>query len=275
MDFDAVADELYAGPREEFISARAAHVAAAKKDGDAELAKRIKELRKPSIAAWLVNRLAREYPDDLADLSELGEELRGAHADLDGERLRELSTRKRVAVEKLADKVKTLGPEPTAAVLEQVTGTLEAAVASSDIAADVAAGRLDAAVPPSGFEQWLIAPVGSGPRSRPAPRKPEPAVERDADSPKERRRREKLAEATERLDAAEAAREEAEQLLATADDASATAAQVAADLQARLASAERELRKRREAAGQARRAYDSAVRTTDAARKAVQRIELQ
>lgn len=276
MDFDAVAEELYAGPREAFIATRAERAAEAKQDGDAELARRIKELRKPSIAAWLVNQLARQHADELADLAELGEQLRQAHEDLDGERLRELSTQKRAAVERLADRVRSLGPEPTSGVLDQVTGTLEAAVSSADVAATVAAGRLDAAVAPSGFEQWLIAPVGSGSRGTPAPRKPatsaEPSVD---DSPAARRRQAKLAAAVEEAAAADAAREEAEQVLATADDATEQAATAAAELQTRLAAAERELRKRREVAGQARRAYDAAVRAADAAQRAVQRIQLQ
>ncbi|MGH3432958.1 MAG: hypothetical protein ACRDQB_09000 [Thermocrispum sp.] len=273
MDFDAVADELYAGSREAFIATRAERVAAAKKAGEKELAKRISELRKPSIAAWLVNQLARQHAGEFAELVELGEQLRGAHADLDGERLRELSTRKRLAVEKLAERVTSLGPEPTAAVLDQVTGTLEAAVASADTAAEVAAGRLDTAVAPSGFEQWLIAPVASSPRPKPAPRTPAPTE--PADSPRERRRQDKLAEARERLAAAATTRTEAEDVLATADDAAAQAAKTAADLQARLAAAEREVRKLRDVAGQARRAYDSAVRAAGAAEKAVHRIELQ
>jgi hypothetical protein len=303
MDFDAVAEELYAGPREAFIATRAERAAEAKKDGDAELARRIKELRKPSIAAWLVNRLARQHADELADLAELGEQLRQAHEDLDGERLRELSTRKRAAVERLADRVRSLGPEPTSGVLDQVAGTLEAAVSNADVAATVAAGRLDSAVAPSGFEQWLIAPVGSGPRgsgsrgsgsqgssSRGAGGSgaggsggvraggsagPTPVQTPPDDSPRERRRQQRLAELTEQAAAADAVREAAEGELATLTDAAEQAAATAAELQARLAAAEREARKRREAAGAARRAYDSAVRAADAARKAVQRLDLR
>lgn len=276
MDFDAVAEELYAGPRDAFIAARAAKAAEAKAAGDGELAQRIKDLRKPSIAAWLVNRVAREHADELSGLFELGEQLREAHADLDGERLRELTHRKRAAVERLADRARALGSAPSGGVVEQITGTLEAAVSNAEVAAMVAAGVLDAAVAPSGFDSWLVAPVGSRPGRKPSAR--ESTAGDDAavdDSPAARRRQAKLAEAVDVAAAAESAREEAEGVLARADDAVQQAAAAAADLQARLATAERELRKQREVAGQARRAYDAAVRAADAARRAVQRIELQ
>lgn len=275
MDFDAVAEELYAGPREAFIADRAAKAAEAKAAGDGELARRIKDLRKPSIAAWLVNRVAREHADELSDLFQLGEQLREAHADLDGERLRELTQRKRAAVERLADRARQLG-SPSGGVVEQITATFEAAVSNAEVAAMVAAGLLDAAVAPSGFDSWLVAPVGSSPGRKPSAR--ESTAGDDAavdDSPAARRRQAKLAEAVDAAASAESAREEAEGVLARADDAVKQAAAAAAALQARLATAERELRKQREVAGQARRAYDAAVRAADAARRAVQRIELQ
>lgn len=276
MDFDAVAEELYAGPRDAFISARAAKAAEAKAAGDGELAKRIKELKKPSIAAWLVNRVAREHADELSDLFELGQELREAHADLDGERLRQLTQRKHAVVQRLADRARKLGSEPSGGVVEQITATLEAAVSNAEVAAQVAAGVLDAAVAPSGFDSWLVAPVGSSAGRKPSARESTAGDEAAADdSPAARRRQAKLAEAVDAAASAESAREEAEGVLARADDAVKQAAAAAADLQARLAVAERELRKQREVAGQARRAYDAAVRAADAARRAVQRIELQ
>lgn len=275
MDFDAVAEELYAGPRDAFISARAAKAAEAKAAGDGELAKRIKELKKPSIAAWLVNRVAREHADELSDLFELGQELREAHADLDGERLRQLTQRKHAVVQRLADRARQLG-SPSGGVVEQITATLEAAVSNAEVAAQVAAGVLDAAVAPSGFDSWLVAPVGSSAGRKPSARESTAGDEAAADdSPAARRRQAKLAEAVDAAASAESAREEAEGVLARADDAVKQAAAAAADLQARLAVAERELRKQREVAGQARRAYDAAVRAADAARRAVQRIELQ
>ena len=56
----AVADELYDLVPDEFTSARNARAKEAKTD-DRELADRITQLKKPSPAAWIVNRLVREH----------------------------------------------------------------------------------------------------------------------------------------------------------------------------------------------------------------------
>lgn len=282
MDFEEIADALYGGPREAFIPARAERAAEAKAAGDADLAKRVKALRKPSTAAWLVNQLARRHRDELAALADLGEQLRAAHEDLDGDRLRRLSTRRREAIDALTERARAIPDSPPGeAVLDQVTGTLQAATAEAAVADTVAAGRLDAAVAPSGFEQWLVAPVGAGPR-RGAPNvalgtshAPKAALGAPAPTagPREKARAEKLAAAREDAERAEAAREEAEQRLSTVTDAAEQAAATAADLRARLAAAEREARKRREAASAARRAFDAAVRAADQARRQVQRLD--
>lgn len=60
MDLDSIAAELYAGSREEFTGRRNELAAQARKAGDRDLAARIKELRKPTSAAWLTNRLVTE-----------------------------------------------------------------------------------------------------------------------------------------------------------------------------------------------------------------------
>ena len=66
------ADLLYGMGREEFIGVRDALVKQVRAAGDRELATEIGGLRKPSVAAWVANRLAREYPDEVEGLEELG-----------------------------------------------------------------------------------------------------------------------------------------------------------------------------------------------------------
>ncbi|HKN98159.1 MAG TPA: hypothetical protein VJX10_13655, partial [Pseudonocardiaceae bacterium] len=70
-----VATELYGGPRDDFVAARSARAADARAAGDRELAKRINALRKPTVAAWLVNQMVRRYPDEMAELADLADEL--------------------------------------------------------------------------------------------------------------------------------------------------------------------------------------------------------
>ena len=78
-------DELYAVKPEEFTAVRTELAAAAKKRGDAAAAKRISAARKPTTAAWVVNRLAHTNEDVKQSLTDLGERLRAAHAAMDGD----------------------------------------------------------------------------------------------------------------------------------------------------------------------------------------------
>ncbi len=71
--FDSVADSLYGLDPGGFIAARTEYAAQARESGDRELTAAIGRLRKPTVAAWLVNLLARERADELGVLLELGD----------------------------------------------------------------------------------------------------------------------------------------------------------------------------------------------------------
>ena len=58
--------------------------------GDADLAKQIGALRKPTIAAWAMNHFVRTRPDDLAEFRSFAELLREAQRTLDADQLRVL-----------------------------------------------------------------------------------------------------------------------------------------------------------------------------------------
>jgi hypothetical protein len=62
VDLDEAAGELYGLPPEEFTAARKEREAAARGDGDRELARAIAGLGKPSTAAWVCNLLVRARP---------------------------------------------------------------------------------------------------------------------------------------------------------------------------------------------------------------------
>lgn len=128
---------------------------------------------KPTAAAWIVNRLALRHKDARQRLADLGEGLRAAHAALDGTRIRELSAEQHRLIDELtgaalrAADVRT----PSAAVREDVTGTLQAAVADPQVRARL--GRLTRPERWSGFgDLGDLADVGDAPspdRSRRAP----------------------------------------------------------------------------------------------------------
>ena len=70
------ADALYGLELSEFTPARTELVKRLKTDGERERAAEVGKLRKPTVAAWVVNHVARDAPDDVAALLEKGEALR-------------------------------------------------------------------------------------------------------------------------------------------------------------------------------------------------------
>ena len=99
----------------DFIATRNELAKELKAAGDQLGSTRLKALRKPTVAAWLANLVARELPDEIDDLLALGDEFREATADLDGERLRELTPKRHKLLDKLAKSAAELaearGPE--------------------------------------------------------------------------------------------------------------------------------------------------------------------
>jgi hypothetical protein len=154
-DIDRVAAELYALPPEEFTPARDQRAAQARASGQAALASEIRALRKPTQGAWVVNLLARESPDALSGLLDLGASLREAQAKLQGDELRRLSVQRGQVVGALArdaaDLARAAGRAPTPAVLREVEQTLEAALADPQAAEAVREGRLSSALSYAGF----------------------------------------------------------------------------------------------------------------------------
>lgn len=132
MDLDRIADELYALDPDEFTAARDD---AAKRADDPALKKAIRSLRKPTVAAHVVNNLVRHRPDDVDTLLDVGDDLRRAMSGRGGD-VRRLSEQRR-------DLISDLVPAKlTAAVAADVTATLEAATADPDLGAAVRSGRL-------------------------------------------------------------------------------------------------------------------------------------
>jgi hypothetical protein len=149
---EAVA-ELYSSDPDEFVERRGALVGRAREAGQAPAAKQIAALRKPTRSAWVVNRLVRADPGVTTELAELGEELRAAQGSLDGAAIRELSQQRRELIESLARRAFTVVgvAAPPAAIRDEVTATLGAALADPQFAGTLAAGALVRAVQAEGF----------------------------------------------------------------------------------------------------------------------------
>jgi hypothetical protein len=143
----AVAEALYALPPEGFTAARDA---AAKADPGRKRA--IAALRRPTVSAWVVNTLAREDPDLLGQLLDLGPALAEAQRSGQGAELRQLSEQRRALVGAVVDRAVELSGRPaTAAVRAEVEGTLDAALADPAVAEVVRSGQLVRGLSFAGF----------------------------------------------------------------------------------------------------------------------------
>jgi hypothetical protein len=153
--FDVIADELYGLPPDEFVPARDDRVAAAKESGDRELARALARLRRPTKAAWLANLLARHRTEQLDGLVSLARSLTQAQQELDGDALRALSGQRHRAVGAMARDAGRLaarrGEAVNDALVREVAGILDAALADPAVAEEVRAGRLTKTVRYSGF----------------------------------------------------------------------------------------------------------------------------
>lgn len=151
------ADRLYTVPPRRFVAERDAAVAAARAAGDPTTAAALAKLRRPSLAAWLVNLLALRRPELVAELAELATALQAAQRDLDGAQLRELTGQRRAAVSALVAAAGSLAREVEPSLgdaklpLAEVETTLSAALADAEVAAAVRSGRLTKAAVAEGF----------------------------------------------------------------------------------------------------------------------------
>lgn len=150
-----VADELYGADPVGFVARRTELVKAARTAKDRDLATQIGALRRPTVAAWYVNLLARSSSTELDALLELGARMRAAQAELDmatvASLLPERRDRERAALKRLEQVLDSQGVTPSPAALAEVGGTLTAAVADPAAAAAVRSGCLARSLVYAGF----------------------------------------------------------------------------------------------------------------------------
>ena len=255
-------EDLYGLPLEEFTPARDALAkelkAAGRKDESAE----VKSLRKPSVAAWALNRVAREHADAVEGLRAAGADVREAQeAAMSGDagRLRDAGRTLAAEVDRLAglgaEVLRAAGRPASAAQQEKIVATLRTAAVDDEAGDALARGVLVEELESTGFS-LLGAGAGAG-----ADRKPLPGAERAPKKPKAGK---------EALEAVEAARRELRRCDAEADLAATrarrraeraeTAAKRAAEAQGEAEEARAEAE---EAAGEAEAARRAANEAAD------------
>ena len=170
MDLESASQELYGLAPSEFTATRDAKASKARKAGCPELASSLKKLRKPSVGAWLANLLVLEQSRDVERLINLGAELRAPKHDLEGEQIRRVSKEKSDAVSKLTRDARTkasrIGQPVSAAALQELEATLEAAFADPQAAEVLRGGRLSSALYYSGLGFAEQPQSGSLPRTK-------------------------------------------------------------------------------------------------------------
>ena len=128
-------DTLYEVRPDAFTAERTKLAAAARRRGDDTAAKRISAARKPTTAAWVVNRLALRDANVRVRLADLGDRLVAAHVAMDGDLIRELSAEQHKLIGELVRAALDAADATAAstAVRDDVTGTLQAAVADPEV----------------------------------------------------------------------------------------------------------------------------------------------
>ena len=245
-EFERTVEQLYAGPPDQFIARRDVAAKEARAAGDKELADRIKTLRRPTVAAALLNQLQRR--DDgsgLDELLELGEKLRSAQSKLDVKSMKALSTERNSLISQLVSQIAETADEPlSSTVQEQLSDTLVAAVADAAAGRAVGSGRLVSGLRYSGFGDVDLQDAVAIPL-RPQPESPD---EPPDGAPDEAQTDAQQATTTEpEEDEAEAERQEAQ----------------------RHADAQRQLAEAREALDAARKAEQAAQQSAELAERAL------
>ena len=239
--FAEMEERLYSADLDAFVKERTAAAKDLRGRGERGEAAAVAKLPKPSVAAWIVNQLARAEAGPTGKLLEAGARLRdvqlGAGSASD---LRAAADAQEAALRSLmrsAERIAAGRGSATPATLDRVRETLHAAALDAELAEQVRRGVLVREERAVGFPMGLAIPEE---RRRPAPKaKPKPAPKpRAAPKPalKQKARDEVGAKRRER---AAATAEKAKDALASADADLATAHEELAEAEARAKHARR------------------------------------
>jgi hypothetical protein len=268
-------EDLYGLPLEEFTPARDALAKELKGAGRKDEAAEVKSLRKPTLAAWALNRAAREHGDAIEQLRAAGADLREAQNEAmsgDAGRLRDTGRALAEEVDRMAglaaDVLRSAGRPVSAAQQEKIVATLRTAAVDDEAGDILVRGVLVEELESTGFSLLGSEAGAFAAPSRPsakteAPTKPSadgdrktlPGAERPPKKPKAGK---------EALEAVDAARRELRRCDAEAEMAATRArrrAERAETAAKRAAEAQRE-------ADQARAEAEDAAGEAEAARRA-------
>ncbi|MGH9161778.1 MAG: hypothetical protein ACRD2X_17575 [Vicinamibacteraceae bacterium] len=263
VDVSAEVDHLYQVPLGEFVAVRNALATRLARGGNKAAALQVKQLAKPSLAAWVVNQLYWRARSEFDGLIAAGDRLREAQQQrLAGSKtvdLQEAIRARQQAVDALLDRADALardeGAALTPAIRQRAATTLDAIAAHGGGAERPPVGRLTTELQPSGFAALASLTLGAsvhvpaGEERQPKPSRTPPSS-RQQDAGK--RRAALQAEARAAVKAAEADAAKHRRAVADAGRQETRARQ-------RAAAADQRVRHCHATIAEARRALDAAL----------------
>jgi predicted nucleic acid-binding Zn-ribbon protein len=206
-------DELYRDPPEEFVARRDELTRELRAEGDPESAAAVKRLRRPSAAAWVINRISSEVPDRTREFVRASERLaetqeRVLAGEAAGEELRAAAADEREQIDALVADARRVAAGQggnVAGVVERVAETLRAAGGDAELRRRVLRGRVE--------KEQSAATVGI-PGGTNMPKRPRA----DARAAKLERARRELGRLRDELAQAEARRERDREAVAQAEE---------------------------------------------------------
>jgi hypothetical protein len=170
VTLDEATDHLYAVDLDAFVAERTRLARELRDAGDRAGAERVAKLKKPTVAAWALNQLARQRRRDVDLLLDAGHRLRQAQEGVvggaDRETFEKAQKTQRDALRRLTQQASQLLGGASSQASSQISGTLRAAAVSEEGRELLARGRFTTPLEPEGFDVF-----GSLPASRPATRK--------------------------------------------------------------------------------------------------------
>jgi hypothetical protein len=226
---EALLDELYSAPLDEFIERRTALAKQLKADGRADDAAEVTAARKPTLPVWTANQLARRNRPAVDKLLTASSKLRESLGKGDRDAFAKAQQDQADALRKLRDAAKSLLEKPTDATLERVVATFRDGSSDEELAARLAEGRLTEEPEPGGFD--TLAGLAFTP---PKPREGKPKERIDPGRARRAAQALKEAKAKQREleQAARAAERAAEQARKAADEAARAVEQAEAEVEA-------------------------------------------
>jgi hypothetical protein len=167
VTLDEATDELYGADLDAFVTERTRLARELKESGDGDAAAKVAKLKKPTVAAWALNQLARRHRRDVDLLLDAGHRLRQAQEGVvggaDRAAFEQAQKTEREALRRLTQQASELVGGASSQVLTQLSQTLRAAAVSEDGRELLARGRFTTPLETEGFDVF-----GALPPSRPA-----------------------------------------------------------------------------------------------------------